>query len=70
MPFLGSQTKLSPVWLRVQHLFVAKEMPNFCMTISIRGLNISRELDAYIPNLSNHSFNGVYAVYFWGWFQA
>ena len=23
MPFIGTQTKLSPVWLRVQHLFIA-----------------------------------------------
>ena len=69
MPFIGTQTKLSPVWLRVQHLLVAKKMPNIT-TISIGGLNISRELDAHIPNLSNHSYNGVYAVYFWGRFQA
>jgi len=38
--------------------------------ISMGGLNTSPKLGAYIPNLSNHSFSGTYAAYFWGRFRA
>ena len=55
--------------LRLRHLACRQEDTKQ-MTISIGGLNISPKLDAYIPNLSNHSSSGVYAVYFWGRFQA
>ena len=42
MPFISAQAKPFPVWLIIQQLFVAKELPDIT-TISIGGLNISPE---------------------------
>jgi hypothetical protein len=54
MPFFGTQTKPSPVWFRVQHLFVASQMlktSNLCSLFIQKILDESLEFQPPTPPL-------------------